>query len=225
MQQPSDPQPFALPRRGVLGLAGAAAFAAATTPALADEPATPAQAIDRLMAGNARFVARQMTSFDADLDLLRRGTAEGQAPYAAVLSCADSRVPVELVFDESIGKVFVVRVAGVLATTEIMASLEYGAAVLGTKAILVLAHQSCGAVKAAMAGKEVPGQISALYRPLQPAVKKGGGDLDAASKANARIQAGLVASASPVLAGMIKKGTLAVAPAYYELGTGRVTLL
>nr|MDQ2861594.1 carbonic anhydrase [Pseudomonadota bacterium] len=156
---------------------------------------------------------------------LRAGTAEGQAPFAAVLSCADSRVPVELIFDQSIGHVFVTRVAGNVATPEIMASLEYGAVVLGTRAIVVLAHQSCGAVKAAIAGKAVPGQISALYRPLRPAVEQGGGDVEAVAKANARIQADLIATASPVIAEMIKGGTLKVVAAYYALATGKVTVL
>ena len=87
-----------------------------------------------------------------------------------MLSCADSRVPVEMVFDQTIGHIFVARVAGNMATPEIIASLEFGAVVLGTKVIMVLGHASCGAVKAAIQGKPVPGQISALFPPLQPAV-------------------------------------------------------
>src|SRR6202040_334390 len=99
----------------------------------------------------------RMTSFDHDLEMLKAKTAEKQEPFAAVLSCADSRVPVELVFDQSIGHVFVARVAGNVVTAELIATLEYGAAVLGTKAIMVLGHEGCGAVKAAIAGKAVPG--------------------------------------------------------------------
>jgi len=164
-------------------------------------------------------------SFQEDLDILKAGTVEKQEPFAAVLSCADSRVPVELVFDQSIGHVFVTRVAGNVATPEIMASLEYGAVVLGTRAIVVLAHQGCGAVKAAIAGTAVPGQISALYRPLRPAVEQGGSDVEAVAKANAKIQADLLATASPVLADMIAKGTLKIVAAYYALATGKVTVL
>ncbi|MGH6997711.1 MAG: carbonic anhydrase, partial [Phenylobacterium sp.] len=91
--------------------------------------------------------------------------------------------------------------------------------------ILVLGHESCGAVKAAVEGKPVPGQISALYRPLRAAVEQAGPDVEAVGKANARIQAGLLATASPILADLIKKGDLKVAPAYYALATGKVTLL
>ncbi|MGH6817213.1 MAG: carbonic anhydrase, partial [Methylovirgula sp.] len=165
------------------------------------------------------------SSFDEDLGILRQSTVAKQQPFAAVLSCADSRVPVELIFDQSIGHLFVARVAGNIATPEIIASLEYGAAVLGTKAILVLGHANCGAVKAAMEGKEVPGQISGLYAFLRPAVEAAGGDLEAAIKANAKIQAHLLATASPVLAGMVKDGKLKIAAGYYALDSGRVTLL
>ena len=206
-------------------LAGGAGLALGGRAARAQPSLTPDAALQRLMAGNARFVAKRLDSFQEDLDMLKQGTVERQEPFAAVLSCADSRVPVELVFDQSIGHVFVNRVAGNLVTPEIIASLEYGAAVLGTRAIVVLAHESCGAVKAAIAGKAVPGQISVLYRPLRAAVDQAGPDPEAVSKANARIQANLLATASPLLAEMIKKGDLKVAAAYYALGSGQVTLL
>src|SRR6202040_1002116 len=134
----------------------------------------------------------RMTSFDHDLEMLKAKTAEKQEPFAAVLSCADSRVPVELIFDQSIGHVFVTRVAGNICTPEIIASLKYGAAVLGTAVIVVLGHSGCGAVKATIAAKSVPGQISALYAPIRPAVERAGSNLDAAIKANAQIQADLL---------------------------------
>jgi carbonic anhydrase len=114
-----------------------------------------------LMAGNERFVTRRITSDAQDLAILKQNNAEKQEPFAAVLSCADSRVPVELVFDQTIGHIFVTRVAGNVATSEIIASLEYVAAVLGTKVILLMGHAGCGAVKATIQGAEVPGQISA----------------------------------------------------------------
>ncbi|MEO8811931.1 MAG: carbonic anhydrase [Caulobacteraceae bacterium] len=186
---------------------------------------TPVAAIERLMAGNARYVAGRLASLQEDLDILREGTREKQEPFAAVLSCADSRVPTELVFDQSIGHLFVTRVAGNVVTAEIMASLEYGAAVLGTRAIMVLGHEGCGAVKATLEGKAVPGQISALYRPIRPAVERAGGDIETAIRANARIQADLLATASPVLSAMIAAGSLKIVAAYYALGTGKVTIL
>jgi carbonic anhydrase len=193
--------------------------------AAAQSALLPDAALNALLAGNRRFVEQRLSSFDEDLGILKQNTVVKQEPFAAVLSCADSRVPVELIFDQSIGHLFVARVAGNIATPEIIASLEYGAAVLGTKAILVLGHANCGAVKAAMAGKDVPGQISGLYAFLRPAVEAAGGDLDAAIKANAKIQAELLATASPVLAGLINQGKLKIAAGYYALDSGRVTLL
>jgi carbonic anhydrase len=218
-----------LPRRrfitaaATMVVAGGSSFAARG--ARAQTALSPDAALERLMAGNARFVANNLTSFKEDLEELRSGTVDKQEPFAALLSCADSRVPVELVFDQSIGRLFVTRVAGNVATTEVIASLEYGAAVLGTRVIVVLAHQGCGAVKAAVAGKAVPGQISALYAPLQAAVEQGHHDYEATAKINAKIQADLLSTASPVLAGAIQHGDLKVVAGYYALDTGAVTLL
>jgi carbonic anhydrase len=205
------------------GLAGASGLAAPR--AWAQTTISPDEALQRLVAGNKRYAAGDMTSLKDNLALMRAHTVEKQEPFAALLSCADSRVPVEIVFDQNIGQLFVTRVAGNVATTEMIASLEYGAAVLGTRVIMVLAHQGCGAVKAAVGGKSVPGQISALYAPLQPAVEQGGHDYEATAKLNARIQAGLLGTASPVLAELIGKGQLKIVPAYYSLDSGLVSLL
>jgi carbonic anhydrase len=194
-------------------------------PVLAQSTLTPDAALAELMAGNERFVTRRITSDAQDLAILKQNNAEKQEPFAAVLSCADSRVPVELVFDQTIGHIFVTRVAGNVATSEIIASLEYGAAVLGTKVILVMGHAGCGAVKATIQGAEVPGQISALYPHIQPAVDQVGTNLDAATKANAKIQAALLAESSTVIKGLVKEGKLKVAAAYYDIATGSVTLL
>jgi carbonic anhydrase len=185
----------------------------------------PDQALKRLMDGNGRFAAGKLTSFQEDLRVLKEKTAEKQEPFAAVLSCADSRVPVEIAFDQTIGHVFVTRVAGNIVTPEIIGSLEYGVAVLGTRILVVLGHGSCGAVSASISAKEVPGQISALYRHIRPAVDQAGSDLDAAIRANARIQARLLQDSSPVIAGAVKQGRLKVVAAYYALATGVVTLL
>lgn len=185
----------------------------------------PDAALQRLMEGNGRFVSGKLDSFAEDLAILKQNNVAGQEPFAAVLSCADSRVPVELAFDQSIGHVFVARVAGNVCTPEIIASLEYGAAVLGTAVIMVLGHSGCGAVKAAMAGKAVPGQISALYAPIRQAVERAGQDLEATIKANAQIQADLLRTASPVVADLMKQGKLKVVAAHYDIGNGRVALL
>jgi carbonic anhydrase len=157
--------------------------------------------------------------------MLKAHTAEKQEPFATVLACADSRVPVELLFDQSIGRLFVTRVAGNVASSEVIASVEYGVAVLGTTAVLVLGHGSCGAVKAAIAGKAVPGQISALYPYIRPAVDQAGTDVDAAVKANAKIQAALLRESSPVIADALKRKQVTVVAGFYDLASGRVTML
>ncbi|WP_348268678.1 carbonic anhydrase [Edaphobacter paludis] len=182
------------------------------------------EAIRELTAGNERFVAGKLTSFDLDLKILRERTVEKQEPFAAILSCADSRVPAELVFDQSIGHLFVTRVAGNMITPEIIGSLEYGVAVLGVKVILVLGHAKCGAVSAAMKAQEVPGQISVLYQHIVPAIREIE-DVESAVKANARFQASLLRESSTVIAKAIKDDGLRVAAGYYDLGTGKVTVL
>lgn len=211
----------------VAGGAGLAALSFAGRLWAAPPPTTlsPDEALAALMAGNARFMAGTLDSFQQDLAALRKGTEKGQAPFAAVLACADSRVPVELVFDQSIGGLFVVRVAGNVATAEVIASLEYAAAVLGVRAMMVVGHEGCGAVKATIEGHDEPGQITTLYRPIRPAVEKAGPDLTAVIKANAAIQADLLATASPLLAGQIRASKLKIVPAYYDFGTGKVSVL
>ena len=211
---------------GVKGTLAVAALGPALSRGVsAQSDLSPDGALRRLLEGNRRFVEKRLISFDEDLALLKQNTVEKQEPFAAVLSCADSRVPVELVFDQSVGHLFVVRVAGNIATSEILASLEYGAAVLGTRVILVLGHGNCGAVKATIDGKVVPGQISQLYAPIRPAVVAAGNNLEAAIKANAKIQANLIATASPVMTDLIKAGKLKVVAGSYDLGSGAVTVL
>src|SRR5207248_11220009 len=175
--------------------------------------------------GNKRFVAGDLTSFKEDLAILRHHTSELQQPFAAVLACADSRVPVELIFDQTIGNIFVTRVAGNFITSEIIATLEYGVAVLGTKVILVMGHEHCGAVEATIAHKAVPGQISALYPHIQPAVDKAGTVPDAVAKADAVIQAALRRQSSTVISAQVATGKLLVLPAFYNIGSGQVSLL
>lgn len=217
-------------RRQFIGATAAGLVAASsldfmsTSPLRAQTPLTPDEALKELMDGNDRFATGRMISLEHDLKILKERTVDKQEPFAAVLSCADSRVPVELIFDETIGQIFVTRVAGNVITPEIIASLEYGAAVLGTKIILVLGHANCGAVKAAIQGKDVPGQISALFPHIQPAVDQAGPDLSATIKANAEIQARLLRESSPVLAPMVKENKLKVVAGVYTLATGRVAI-
>ena len=188
-------------------------------------PETPERALNLLIEGNQRFVAQNLLSFKEDLDILKAHSEGHQEPFAAVLSCADSRVPVELIFDQSIGHLFVVRVAGNVATPDTIASLEYGVAVLGVKAILVLGHTNCGAVKATIAGKAVPGQISTLYQYIHPAIAGANGDLTTASRQNATLQASVLRDTSPVLGDFVKQTKLSIRAAIYDVGSGKVTML
>jgi len=211
-------------RQFVTRLATAGVLAGAGIPAFAQSTMSGDAAIKELMAGNERYLAGQISSFPEDLKILKEKTVLKQEPFAAVLSCADSRVPVEIVFDQSIGHIFVARVAGNLVTPEIMASLEYGVAVLGIKAILVMGHSNCGAISAAVAAKEVPGQISVLYQHLIPGIKGAKGDVALAVKMNAAYQAQVLRESSTVIAKAIKNDGVRVTSGSYDLGTGRVTL-
>ena len=185
---------------------------------------SPDAALQQLVEGNQRFASNQLTSIEQNLTILRQRTVGKQEPFAAVLACADSRVPVELVFDQTIGHIFVTRVAGNIVTPEIIGSLEYGVAVLGVKALLVLGHSSCGAVKAAMKADTVPGQISSLYTHLRQAVAQSDGSLDKAIEANAKIQAELLRTSSTVIRDAVQAGKLKVESGVYDLATGKVKL-
>jgi len=222
-------------RRRFLGAAGLAAGAigglgtlqALSLPeAIAQTVLTPDQAMAELMAGNARFVSGEVIAQKQDVQIIQAKTAEKQEPIAGILSCADSRVPVEMVFDEYIGRLFVTRVAGNIATSEIIASLEYGVAVLGIKALLVMAHTNCGAIKAAIANDDVPGQISALFPPLRAAIYTSPKpDALSVTRQNAIVQAAKLRLSSTVIAKAVDAGTLKVVPAVYDVSSGRVELL
>jgi carbonic anhydrase len=186
---------------------------------------SPEEALNELMEGNQRYVTGSMTAHEHDLQVLHAKTAEKQQPFAAVLSCADSRVPVELVFDQTIGHLFVCRLAGNMTTPEVIASLEYGAAILGIRAIMVLGHSNCGAVAATIKGSAVPGQISVLYPHIRPAVDLAGSNIEAATKANAKVQAALLTEASTVIGGLVKENKIKVVAGHYDVTNGMVTLV
>ena len=221
---------------GLLSLSGAvlAGGGLAAAPLHAEAPPadaalpvirTPAEALAELMSGNQRFVAGRPVGPHRSMTRVHE-LSDGQTPFAAVLSCADSRVPVEILFDQGFGDVFVCRAAGNVVTPEMTGSLEFGTAVLGAQALVVRAPTSCGAVKATIAGDAVPGQISALYQHIQPAVDATPGrEPEAVARQNARMQASLLRTASPVIGGLVRENKLVVVPAVYELATGRVTLL
>lgn len=220
-----------LRRRDLLRLTTAGALALAAQPGLAadpaparddDDPTTPADAVAGLRDGNARFVRGEVLSPRRELDRLRKLKHE-QKPWAAILGCADSRVPVEIVFDEGFGDLFVVRVAGNVATAVEIASLEYAVAVLGVQVVLVLGHANCGAVKAALSGAAVPGQISTLYQHIVPGIDRDGRDLPKAIADNVRFQTKKLRDGSTVIGTAVKDGKLALAGGVFELASGRVT--
>jgi carbonic anhydrase len=179
------------------------------------------------MDGNQRFVERRRQNPNQTLARVRE-VAETQRPFAAILGCADSRFPAEMIFDQGIGDCFVCRVAGNVATPEEIGSLEFGTAVLLAKILVVVAHERCGAVKATIEGNAVPGQIGSLLAAIRPAVEstrnRPGDHLENACKANAVLQARRLIE-SPVISGLIAQNQLDVRAAYYDLDTGAVTLL
>jgi carbonic anhydrase len=181
------------------------------------------------MEGNARYVSGQMK--ERDFSAGRVARTQGQAPFAAILGCADSRVAPELAFDQTPGELFVVRVAGNFVTPDGLGSLEYGAAVLGTKVIMVLGHNSCGAIGATIGapqkGNTLPGHIAGLVTAMKPGVeavvKAGGPDLEQrAVVANVQANVRRLQAEKPILADMVAAGKLKVVGAYYDLATGKV---
>jgi carbonic anhydrase len=212
-----------------MGLAGAswstrAADGAATT-------LTPDQAIAALKSGNARYVSHpELCSIDLAAE--RNAVAAHQAPWATIISCADSRVPPELIFGgHGVGELFVARNAGNLVDVAALGTVEYGAAVLGSPLIVVLAHTSCGAVKAACSvvtdNATFPGAIGPMIEPILPAaiaVRNNSGDfVNNAAKESARRTAARLLSASTLLTGLKESGKLKIVAAIYDLKTGVVT--
>jgi carbonic anhydrase len=225
------------PSRRVVMFAGAGLLAATQFggPALAQPAraaATPDEALKLLVAGNARYVANQPQQ--RDFSAGRASRALGQAPFAAILGCADSRVAPELAFDQSPGDLFVVRVAGNFVTPDGLGSLEFGAAVLGTKLIMVLGHNSCGAVNATVEalqkGNALPGHIAGLVTAMKPGIestlKKPGSDLEQrAVVANVQYNVERLKKATPILADMVSKNQLGVVGGVYDIATGKVVLV
>lgn len=182
---------------------------------------TPQQALEHLYAGNARFVKGKSQAPRRDLPRLK-DVAPKQTPYAAFLGCGDSRVPIEIIFDQGFGDLFVTRIAGNVVTPECIGSLEFATHILGAKVLYILGHTSCGAVEAAALRKEVPGQISTLFQHIRPAIKAASGNVAKAIDENVRIQANLLAESSPVIAKLIDKKKLLIAGGVYQLDTGKV---
>lgn len=200
----------------------------------AQQALTPEAALEELKAGNRRFAEGRLTARDYPAQVA--ATAKGQYPKAVILSCLDSRVTPELVFDQGVGDLFVGRVAGNVEDTAMVGSFEFGTKVAGAKLIVVLGHTSCGAVKGAADGVEL-GRLTELLDTIEPALEQAraetqppydssnGDYIEAATEANVhRTMADLVEE-SPVIAELVAAGDLAVVGGVYDLATGRVTWL
>jgi carbonic anhydrase len=227
-------------RRALLSAIGA--LAAGIAPARAQDSCavltkamqsatTPAQALVRLKAGNTRFVDGKPVH--CDLVAQVRSTASGQAPFAAVLGCMDSRVSPELVFDQRIGDIFVVRIAGNFVNTDILGSLEYATKIAGAKLIVVLGHSDCGAIKGAVDHVAL-GHLTSMLANIRPAVEqvtdvtgernsKNMAFVQRVANQNARDAAAMLTARSSVLAGLVNNSELQIVPAMHDVSTGTVT--
>lgn len=196
---------------------------------------TADEALNKLMVGNKHYVENKMTSGALCNAPTRESLAKGQKPYAIVLSCSDSRVPPEIIFDKGLGEIFVVRVAGNVVDPVTLGSIEYAAEHLGSPLIVVLGHERCGAVTAAVEAKGKPeGNIGAIIRKISPAVKQarkecaGKEDCQLVEKAiddNAKLVAASLTKKSKMLDHLVKERKLKVVVAKYDLDDGVVTVL
>ncbi|WP_275315342.1 carbonic anhydrase family protein [Tenacibaculum bernardetii] len=195
---------------------------------------TPMIVLQDFIEGNSRFIRDEVHTIDHKALITQ--TTDGQHPKAIVLSCIDSRVPVELIFDQTIGDVFVARVAGNFENTDILGSMEYSCKVAGSKLVFVLGHESCGAIKAACDHVEL-GNITSMLNNIQPAVKKSteevSGDhnssntefVDRTIENNVQLTIQRIREKSPILNEMEESGEIKIVGGVYHISSGKVTLL
>ena len=188
---------------------------------------SPNRAVEMLKEGNQRFLDKK--ELERDLHLQVSQTSSGQFPYAVVLSCIDSRVPVELVLDQGVGDIFSARVAGNIINEDILGSIEYACGVAGSKAILVLGHSKCGAVTAACKGVEL-GNITALLSKVKPAIanikqRDGEVEVEEVTKANVHQSIKEIREKSSILADLETEGKIKIVGAVYHVEDGRVSYL
>ncbi|MBR8833605.1 MAG: carbonic anhydrase [Stigonema ocellatum SAG 48.90 = DSM 106950] len=192
------------------------------------KPINSEAALDRLIEGNKRFVEdKRLNPHQSKIRLEQ--TAVAQYPFAAILGCADSRVPAEIIFDQGLGDLFVVRLAGNVTSPTAIGSLEFATSVLGAQLIVVLGHTKCGAVIAATKNDLLPGRIGTFVEDIKPAVervKNKEGDLvDNAVTANVQYQQQLLAESSTIFRKLIKEGKLKITGGRYDLASGKVSWL
>ncbi len=232
----SKKQNSGISRRNLLQLGGASLLTMglglkfSPNPTLASEvPEISAnQALQKLQEGNQRYVSFKRSYPDQDQVRLKT-VAQGQHPFAVILGCADSRVPPELLFDQGLGDLFVIRVAGNILDEGTLASIEFATAELGVPLVMVLGHQRCGAVKATLDGGEVPGHISRLVEAIKPALleiqDQKGDRLDNAVRANVKMVVKQITASTPILADLVKKDKLKVVGGRYGLDNGIVEII
>ena len=194
------------------------------------------EALGRLLAGNKRYVESKMSACGETTATAREKLAKGQQPYAIILSCSDSRVPPEIIFDKSLGEIFVVRVAGNVPDPVVLGSIEYAAEHLGSPLVMVLGHERCGAVKATVdANGKGEGNIGAIVKAIAPALKKAKKDKNCDLKdkeklvecvvdANAQMVAKNLTKQSRVIRELVHEGKLKIVAAKYDLDDGKVTV-
>lgn len=187
--------------------------------------ANPYVALRKLMGGNRRFVENKSIKPRQSREVML-STEKGQKPFATIVGCSDSRVPNEIIFDQGVGDLFIVRTAGQVMAEASYGSIEFASLALGSKLIVVLGHQKCGAVDAAVKRPEVPGHIISLVNAIKPAADKartmGGDVLENAIRQNVIDQVNELRDLEPVLAREYKKGRILIVGAVYDLHTGRV---
>lgn len=224
-------------RRSALLMAGAGTLMASITAAfLKTETAnaeeisniTPDAALQKLMEGNRRYIDQKRAFPDQSRSRIVE-VAQGQHPFATILGCSDSRVTPEILFDQGLGDLFDIRIAGNFIDNVVLANMEYAALELGVPLLVVLGHERCGAVKAALDGKPVPGHIGSFIRAIKPAIyaTKGlpGDAWDNAVRANVKMSVNNLKARSPILAKAIKAGTIKVIGARYDLDSGEVEVI
>ncbi|MBN3888443.1 MAG: carbonic anhydrase [Nostoc sp. JL31] len=189
---------------------------------------SPNEAIRRLLDGNQRFINQKRQYPDQSLEHLRL-VAKAQYPFAAILGCADSRVPAEIVFDQGLGDLFVVRVAGNVVSDTVIGSLEYSTAVLGSQLIMVLGHRRCGAVAEAIKNEPLPGRIGLIIEGIKPSVERvkfrTGDNMQDAVIANIQYQTEKLQESSTILAKLLGEGKLKIVGACYDIDTGKVNII
>ncbi|MDZ7741219.1 MAG: carbonic anhydrase family protein [Bacteroidota bacterium] len=193
---------------------------------------TPDAVLEDLLQGNERYVSGELISRDLPAQI--EATTDSQYPKAVVLACIDSRVPVEYIFDQGVGDIFVVRVAGNIENTELLGSMEYGLGVAGSKLLMVLGHENCGAVKSAIQKVDVGSDnVTALLNEIEPAIQSVEGERNANDKSyfdhviknNVHLTIENIRNRSSIISDLEKEGKVKIVGAYYSLADGKVSIL